>query len=108
MHRDGTGIRLAQISLGLRQLGKNLMATINGRRVRIKDCDGIEQVGIVSGWREESDWVIVTNAKGEHFQVHHTEPMEYLAGSDRASMYPSLETVGNRPEEGDDDVVSEE
>lgn len=53
------------------------MASINGRYVRINSLPD-KPVGRVSGWKEESDWAMVTFADGSRQQVHFTDGIEVL------------------------------
>lgn len=55
------------------------MATINGRRVRFTDPDGVSREGVVSGWREGSQWIKVRVPEfPEPFMVHDSERVEVI------------------------------
>lgn len=53
------------------------MASVNGRYVRINSLPE-KPVGRISGWKEESDWAMVTLADGTRQQVHFTDQIEIL------------------------------
>lgn len=53
------------------------MATINGRYVKLLCSEG-EPIGRVTGWREGSDWIMVTCLDGHREQIHYTDKIEIL------------------------------
>lgn len=53
------------------------MASINGRYVRINSHPD-KPIGIVSNWKEESDWAMVTMLDGSRQQVHFTDGIDVL------------------------------
>lgn len=58
------------------------MATINNRPCLFTDDQGRKRTGIISGWREGSQWIKVTTTdgvdSGGEYMLHESEPITLI------------------------------